>query len=124
MAFATAAAADQAIDAARSSIVATFRQENVPVDAAFRRFSGRIDYDPAHPAAAKAAIQVATASLDLGSQDYDAQIRNKDWFDSATYPGASFVSTAIAPGAPGRFTATGTLTLKGRTRTLTVPVTR
>jgi len=117
------AAANPSIDPAKSSIVATFRQENVPVDAPFKRFNGRIDYDPAQPAAAKAAIEVTTGSLDLGSDDYNGEVQKKAWLDSGTYPTSTFISTAIKPGAPGHFDATGVLTLKGKTQTLTVPVT-
>lgn len=111
------------IDTAKSTLVVTYRQENVPVDAPFTRFSGHVDYDPAQPASAKAAFEVATASLDLGSEDYNAEVRKKDWLDSGSFPTATFSSTAIRPGAPGHFDATGTLTLKGRSQTLTVPVT-
>lgn len=110
------------IDAARSSIVATFRQENVPVDAPFKRFSGHIDYDPSQPNASKAAIEVSTASIDLGSQDYNSEVSKQAWLDSGTYPTATFISTAVKPGAAGHFDATGVLTLKGKTQTVTVPV--
>jgi len=123
LAFAVFAAGDPAIDASRSSIVVTFKQENVPVDASFKSFNGRIDYDPAHPNAAKAAIEVDTGSFDMGSADYNAEVRKKSWLDSASYPKASYISTSVKPGAGGRFDATGTLTLKGKSQTLTVPVT-
>lgn len=117
------AAAGSSIDAAHSSVVATYRQENVPVEAPFKRFGGHVEYDAAQPAAARASIEVSTGTLDLGAEDYNAEVRKKEWLDSATYPTATFVSTAIKPGAAGHFEATGTLTLKGRTQTLTVPVT-
>jgi polyisoprenoid-binding protein YceI len=120
---AAAAAGDAAIDGAKSSIVATFRQENVPVDAPFRKFSGHILYDAAQPSAAKAALEVDAGSLDLGSEEYNAEVRKKEWLDSATYPKASFVSSAIMPGVAGHFVATGTLTLKGKSLAMTVPVT-
>jgi polyisoprenoid-binding protein YceI len=123
VAFVATAAGDPAVDASKSSIIATFRQEKVPVDAALKKFNGRIDYNPAQPNAAKAALEVETASLDLGSADYNAEVRKKEWLDSATYPKATFISTSVKPGAAGQFTATGTLTLKGKTQTLTVPVT-
>ena len=92
------------------------------MDAPFKRFNGRIDYDPTRPSAAKAALEVTTGSLDLGSEDYSAEVRKKNWLDAVTYPTASFISTAIRPGAAGHFDATGILTLKGKTQTLTVPV--
>jgi polyisoprenoid-binding protein YceI len=121
-AFVAGAAGTAGIDAGKSTLIATFRQENVPVDADFKRFSGHIDYDPALPNAAKAAIEVTTGSLDLGSEDYNSEVRKKSWLDSGTYPTASFISTSLKPGAPGHFDATGVLTLKGKTQTLTVPV--
>ncbi len=111
------------INPTASSIIATFRQENVPVDSPFKRFGGHIDFDAAHPAASHATLQVVTASLDLGSPDYDAEVQKAEWLNSGAYPNATFVSTAITAGAAGHFTATGTFTLKGRAETLAVPVT-
>ena len=123
IALAAVAAGDASIDGTKSSLIATFRQENVPVDAPFRKFSGHVLYDPAQPASAKAALEVQTGSFDLGSEDYNSEVRKKGWFDSASYPTASFVSSAIKPGGPGHFDATGTLSLKGKSLTITVPVT-
>jgi polyisoprenoid-binding protein YceI len=123
VAFVATAAGDPSIDVSKSSIIATFKQESVPVDAPLKKFNGRIDYNAAQPSAAKAALEVDTASLDLGSSDYNAEVRKKNWLDSGTYPKASFISTSVKPGAPGHFSATGNLTLKGKTQTLTVPVT-
>lgn len=119
----TCVAADGAINAAKSTIVATFKQEGVPVDAPFKTFSGRIVYDPANVAASSASIDVDTGSLDIGDPAYNAEVRKKAWFDSATYPKATFRSTAIKAGAAGRFDATGTLTVKGKAQTITVPIT-
>jgi polyisoprenoid-binding protein YceI len=121
-AFAALAADSNNIDPAQSTLVATFRQEAVPVDAAFKSFSGHIDYDAARPAAATATLEVDPGSLDLGSDDYTAEIRKKAWFDTASFPRASFTSTAIKPGATGHFDATGILRIKGKDLTITVPV--
>jgi polyisoprenoid-binding protein YceI len=123
LAFVASAAGDPGIDASKSSIIATFRQENVPVDAPLKKFNGRIDYNATQPNAAKAALEVDTGSLDLGSSDYNAEVRKREWLDSATYPKASFISTSVKPGAAGHFDATGILTVKGKTQTVTVPVT-
>ncbi|MGA2024275.1 MAG: YceI family protein [Steroidobacteraceae bacterium] len=122
LALGTSAASVPGIDPAKSTIVATFRQEGVPVDAAFKRFNGHIDYDPTRPNASKAALEITTGSLDLGSEEYSAEVRKKNWFDSATYPTATFISTALRPGDAGHFDATGILTLKGKTQTLKIPV--
>lgn len=107
----------------KSTLVATFKQEGVAVDSPFTRFTGRISYDARNPAAATAMLEVDVASFDIGDPAYNAEVRKKSWFDAGTHPKATFRSTAVKPGAPGRFDATGTLTLKGRSQTVTVPVT-
>src|ERR1700685_3612491 len=104
-AFVATAAGDPSIDAAKSTLIATFRQENVPVDASFKSFNGHVDYDPAKPNASKAAIEVVTGSFDMGTADYNAEVRKKAWFDSGTYPKATFISTSVKPGATGHFDA-------------------
>ena len=116
-------AADSPLDSAKRSVEVTFRQENVPVDAPFKTFSGHIDYDASKPAAAKASLELDPGSLDLGSEEYSAEIRKKAWFDTAEFPKATFASTGIKPGAAGHFDAIGTLTIKGKPQTITVPVT-
>ena len=124
MALAAAAlAADSKVELASSSIIATFRQQSVPVDAPFRNFSGTIIYDAAKPAATSATLSVDMTSLDVGDDDSSAEVRKPAWFDSARYPQAVFHSSAVKPGAAGHFDATGTLTIKGRTQTITVGIT-
>ena len=118
-----ALAAGGTIDASQSTIIATFRQEGVPVDAPFKRFSGTIVYDAAHPAAASATVDVEAGSLDLGDESYNAELRKAAWFDSAHFPQASFRSSAIKSGGADHFDATGTLSIKGKTQLITVPIT-
>ena len=105
-----------------NKVTATFKQEGVEVETPFTKYTGRIAYDPAKVAASTALLEVETGSFDFGDPGYNAEVRKKSWFDSATYPKAKFQSTAIKPGAAGTFTAAGTLTLKGRVLTVNVPV--
>lgn len=119
----TALAKDAGVDAAKSHIAATFTQSGVPVDAPFTKFSGRIVYDPANAAASSATIDVNMASLDIGDDAYNEEVRKPSWFDSARYPTGSFRSSSITPNGANKFNATGKLTIKGRPVTLTVPVT-
>lgn len=116
------AAADRVIDP-KSTLSATFTVEKVPVEAPFHKFSGRIDYDPANPTAAKASLEVQTASMDIGSADYNEEVQGKKWFDAAHFPKGTFVSTAVVAKGPGKLQATGNLTLKGKTAPVTVLVT-
>ena len=107
----------------KGTLTATFKQSGVAVENPFTRWSGRIDYDPANVAAAKAEIDVEMASYDIGDPMYGAELAKKAWFDTAAHPRGTFRSTAIKPVSATRFDATGTLTLKGKSRTVTVPVT-
>jgi polyisoprenoid-binding protein YceI len=110
------------LDARQSTLVASFRQQAVTVDAPFKRFDGTIQYDPAHAADTRATLHVDTSSLDIGDEDSDAEVRGSAWFDSAHYPMASFESTRITARDAQHFEATGNLTIKGRTRPVTVTV--
>lgn len=123
LAGAAAAAGAPALDVAKSRVSATFKQEGVPVESPFHKFSGAISYDPKNVAAATALIEVETASMDIGEEAYNAEVRKAAWFDSAKFPKASFRSTAIKATSANAFTATGTLTVKGRMLTINVPVT-
>jgi polyisoprenoid-binding protein YceI len=107
----------------KSTVTATFRQAGVDVENPFTSFKGVVDYDPKNVAGATALIEVEMGSLDIGDPAYVAELRRKSWFDTATYPKAVFKSTAIKAVNAGRFDATGTLTVKGRVLTITVPVT-
>jgi polyisoprenoid-binding protein YceI len=109
--------------ATKSTLTATFKQEGVSVETPFTSFKGVIDFDPKNVAAATALIDVDMASLDLGDPGYNAELRKKSWFDSATHPRAVFKSASIKAVNAARFDATGTLTVKGRVLTITVPVT-
>lgn len=110
-------------DPAHSSVSAVFKQMNVPVEAKFRTFSAQLDYDPAHPEKAKAAVDVDTKSMDLGDPEYNAEVAKKEWFNAAQFPKASFVSTSIKPAGAGKLNVTGKLTIKGRTADVSFPVT-
>ncbi|WP_244814410.1 YceI family protein [Caballeronia sp. Lep1P3] len=118
---ATGAAAQ--VDMPKSSVVATSKQMNVPTDGKFNKFTAQIAFDPAKPAAGSANITIDTGSYDLGDDDYNKQVRGKEWFDSATYPTATFVSSAIAPAGGNQYKVTGKITIKGKSQTVTVPVT-
>jgi polyisoprenoid-binding protein YceI len=118
-----ASAAPLKTDPAKSAITATFKQMNVPVEAKFRTFTAQLDYDPAKPEAARASVDITTASLDLGDPDMNNEVAKKDWFNSAQFPKASFVSSSIKPAGPGKLTVTGKLTIKGKSANVSFPLT-
>jgi polyisoprenoid-binding protein YceI len=120
---ALAVGAQAQVDVSKSSVVATSKQMNVPTDGKFNKFSAQIAFDPAKPAAGSANITIDTGSYDLGDDDYNKQVRGAEWFDAARFPTATFVSSAIAPAGGNKFNVTGKITIKGKSQTVTVPVT-
>lgn len=110
-------------DPAKTSVTATFKQMNVPVESKFTKFAFAIDYDAAKPDASKASVEIDTASLDMGDPEYNKEVAKKDWFNSAQYPKASFVSSSIKAAGAGKLNVTGKLTIKGKSADVTFPMT-
>jgi polyisoprenoid-binding protein YceI len=117
-----ASAAPLKTDTAHSNVSAVFKQMNVPVEAKFKSFNAQIDYDAAHPDAARARVDVDTASLDIGTVEMNKEVAKKDWFNSAQFPKASFVSSSIKPAGAGKLAVTGKLTVKGKTADVSFPL--
>lgn len=122
MSLAAGAATLLKFDPAASSVSAVFKEMNVPVESKFKKYSIVIDYNPAQPDAAKATVEVDTASLDFGDADMNKEVAKKEWFNSAQFPKATFVSSSIKAAGPGKLTATGLLSIKGRSANVSFPL--
>lgn len=107
----------------QSAVQFEFRQMGVPVKGSFKRFATDMAFDPAKPEAARARIEIDLASIDAGSAEADEESAGKLWFNRSLYPKATFVSSQVRALGNNRFELRGTLTLKGTTRDMTIPVT-
>ncbi|WP_347556780.1 YceI family protein [Robbsia sp. KACC 23696] len=120
--FGAASVSAAPIDAAKSTVITTSKQMSVAVDGKFKKFSGDVTFDPANPAAGSAKVNIDIGSYDIGSDEYNNTLKSAEWFDSAKYPQATFVSSSIAAAGPGKLTVKGKLTIKGKTNDVTVPL--
>jgi polyisoprenoid-binding protein YceI len=107
----------------QSAISFEFRQMGVPIKGGFKRFTTQMIFDPAKPEAARAQIEIDLASIDAGSPEADEESAGKLWFNRSAYPKATFVSSQVRALGNNRYEMRGTLTLKGRSRDMVVPVT-
>lgn len=107
----------------KSTVSFAYKQMNVPLDGNFKRFNGRISFDPARPALARAALDIELASIDTGSEEGNDEVAGKLWFNTKQFPVARFVSTSIKPLGNNRFEVTGRMSIKGRTRDTKTPAT-
>ncbi|HET9044955.1 MAG TPA: YceI family protein, partial [Burkholderiales bacterium] len=97
----------QTVDLAKSQISFGFRQENVPGEGTFRRFTAQVSFDPARPEATRANIEVDATSVDLGEAAWNSDMQGASWFDARQFPKATFVATGAKAVAGGRFEAPG-----------------
>lgn len=118
-------AAPLTVDPKASKVAVTFSQMSVPVDAKFTRLSGQASFDPAAPESAVATIVIETASFDFGpgAEEYNAEVRKAEWFDTDKFPAATFEVNGVKEAGEQRFSANGKLTIKGITQTIAAPLT-
>lgn len=117
------AQAPKKIDRAKSSIRFVTKQMNVPVEGQFKRFDATVAFDPARPEATKAEFEVDLGSIDLGNADGETEAKRRAWLNVEAFPRARFVAESVKQTAPGKYVATGPLTIKGTSQPVTAPFT-
>lgn len=113
----------QGIDPARSQIRLLTRQMNVPVEAAFKRFTAQIRVDPSKVEASSARIEIDLNSLDIGDPEIVESVKERNWFDTKNHPLAVFTSSAVRSLGGDRYEVRGPLMIKGRTHEVVAPFT-
>ncbi len=113
----------KAVDGASSRVVFTYTQMGVAMDGSFGKFAAQINFDPARPEAARAVLEIQLASIDAGSPEANEEVKGKAWFNAAAHPLARFESTAVKALGGNRYQLAGKLSIKGRTREITAPLT-
>lgn len=105
-----------------STLSFTYEQMGSRAYGTFGKFEANIDFDTENPGAAHATLTIDLKSIDAGSSDANTELQKPAWFDTATYPVATFKSTSIKALGNNRYTITGKLSLRGLTREVSVPV--
>jgi cytochrome b561/polyisoprenoid-binding protein YceI len=82
----------------------------------FSDWSGTIRFDPEHPETADIRISVKLASASLGDATQDEMLQGGDFFGSSANPTAIWRSSSVRSTGPNRYSAQGTLSLKGASR--------
>ena len=118
-----AAQAPKKIDRAKSSIRFVSKQMNVPVEGQFKRFDATVAFDPAKPEATKAQFEVDLGSIDMGSEEGETEAKRKPWLNIEAFPKATFVADSVKASGPGKYVATGKLTIKGNSQPINAPFT-
>lgn len=116
-----AAAGDWQVQEGNLGITVT--QFGKPVTGKFADWTATIQFadDPTQPQNGRVEVQVAIASLTLGS--VTAQAMGADFFDATTHPVAVYRADILRGDAAGGYVARGTLALRGVTVPLDLPFT-
>jgi len=110
------------LDSTRSS--ATLRSKSMwglaRIKGAFREIEG--EGEVATDGSVSGRVSLATASLDTKNTKRDVHLRSDDFFSSDTHPSIAFDLTGVEPSGEG-VTLSGTITVRGQTRSISVPAT-
>ncbi len=92
----------------------------------FNKVSGTLNFNAQNPAQSTIQASVDVTSLDTpytGDRDFDAELQNSSWLDSASFATATFTSTSVEQTGPNTARVTGDLTLRGQTHPVTLEAT-
>jgi polyisoprenoid-binding protein YceI len=89
----------------------------------FPELEGTIVYNAENPEASSVNFTIDAGSIDTNTPDRDAHLRSEDFFHVEQHPKITFVSSSITRTGDDRYDVTGTLTIRGVSKTITLPVT-
>ena len=111
------------IDRSHSEVRFRVRHLLSRVGGQFKDFTGEIVFDPDRLEASSVNVLIDAASIDTGVSDRDVHLRSDDFFAVDKYPHLTFVSDRIVRTGADSFTVHGTLTVRGVSRRVELPVT-
>lgn len=121
---APALAGTYALDTAHTDVLFTVKHLGInDVTGRFQTFEGAFEFDPATQTLKGMHAEIQTASVNTSNEKRDGHLKSDDFFNVDQFPVMRFVSTAVAPAGAGRFRVTGDLTIRDRTRPVTLDVT-
>ena len=111
------------IDKAHSDVSFTIRHFASKVHGRFADFEGSIQADTAKPEASSVVFTIKSTSIDTNNSNRDNDLRSDGFFDVAKFPEITFKSSKIAATGKDSYAVTGTFTMHGVSKEMTLPVT-
>jgi len=112
------------IDTDHSGITFKIRHLITTVPGSVPGFEGSVTFHPDHLDQAAAEVSVKVASINTNNDRRDDHLRNEDFFEVETFPGAHFRSTRFeAVEGENRYHIVGDLTIRDVTREITLDAT-
>jgi len=111
------------IDKAHSEVTFQVRHLVTKVRGRFTDFAGSVQFDPARPELSSVALTVQAASIDTNTADRDQHLRSDDFFAVEKFATITFVSSRVTKKSDEQYDVSGTLTIRGVPKEVTLPVT-
>jgi polyisoprenoid-binding protein YceI len=110
------------VDKNHSEVGFQIRHFVTKVRGRFADFTGTIVADAAKPEASSVEFAIRTASIDTAVEGRDKDLRSPRFFDVEKYPEITFKSSKVKMTSKDHFDVTGTLTMHGVSKEITLPV--
>jgi polyisoprenoid-binding protein YceI len=111
------------VDKVHSNAQFTIRHLMSKVTGKFNDIEGIVLIDRANPEASSVEFKIKTASINTAEAKRDEHLRSPDFFDAAQYPEITFKSTKVKATGKDAYQVAGTLTMRGVSKEVTLPVT-
>jgi polyisoprenoid-binding protein YceI len=118
-----ALAAHWTVDTGKSRLGFTASWSKQPFTAVFKSWKANIDFDPADLAHARADVTIDLASETSSETEFDDAIKGAQGFAAGQFPQARFTTSGFRSKGGNAYVATGTLSLHGMTKPVTLPFT-
>ena len=118
-----ASAETYTIDAGHSEVGFKIRHLVSNVRGRFNDFSGTINMDPKNIQSSSVEFRIKAESIDTNQANRDKHLRAEDFFFVEKYPEITFKSDSVKPAGKDKYNVTGTLTMRGVSKKVTLPVT-
>lgn len=123
MSSALAAPVTYEVDKVHSSIVFNIRHLVSQSEGRFRDFVGTIQYDAKDVRQSSVEFTVQASSIFTDNEKRDAHLRGDDFFAVDKHPTLTFKSKRVMPRGENQMDVLGTLTMRGVSKDVMVPVT-
>ncbi len=110
------------IDKAHSEATFQVRHLVTKVRGHFADFAGTIRFNEEAPEESSVSFTIQAASIDTNTADRDKHLRSEDFFFVDKHPEITFVSSKIARKGSDDYDVRGTLTIRGVSKEISVPV--
>ena len=120
---ASAAARAWELDTDHSNVYFSIEHIYAKVQGRFAAIAATVHFDPANLKESRFDFEIKVDSIDTGINQRDDHLRSADFFASSDHPLITFTSKAVTAAGEGVYQVAGTLTVKGKSRDLVLPLT-